>query len=208
MRRRVFVDPKRPAARDLLYFGDPAPPDRKPRPSEAAGQPMKMLGRSGTFFTHCCVTGDGMTLRDVNQDDLPIFFAHQQDPAANGMAAFSAREWDTFMAHWRVKVLGDASVRKKKIIVDSNVAGNIGSWEQSGKRLVGYWIGRDYWGRGVATAALSAFLEHETTRPLYAYVAVHNLGSIRVLEKGGFHRVGDCTRGVFGVEEYLFRLDA
>jgi RimJ/RimL family protein N-acetyltransferase len=57
------------------------------------------------------------------------------------------------------------------IVVDGNVAGNIVSSEQSGKRLVGYGVGRDYWGRGVATAALLEFLGHETTRPLYAYVA-------------------------------------
>lgn len=141
-----------------------------------------------------------MMLRDVTQDDLPIFFEHQRDPDANRMAAFPAREWDAFMAHWRAKVLGDASARKKTIVVDGSVAGNIVSWEQAGKRLVGYWVGQGYWGRGVATAALSEFLGYETTRPLYAYVAAHHAGSIRVLEKCGFHRVG-------GVEEDLFRLD-
>lgn len=148
-----------------------------------------------------------MALRDVKQDDLPIFFDHQQDPDANRMAAFPAREWDAFMAHWRVNVLGDVSARKKAIVVDGNVAGNLVSWDQGGLRLVGYWVGRDYWGRGVATAALWEFLEHETTRPLHAYVAAHNFGSIRVLEKCGFRHMGDSTRGSGGVEEYLFRLD-
>ena len=149
-----------------------------------------------------------MALRDVTYDDLPIFFEHQQDPDANRMAAFHAREWDAFMAHWHAKVLGDASARKKTIVVDGNVAGNIVSWEQDGKRLVGYWVGKDYWGRGVGTAALSEFLEHETTRPLYAYVAAHNLGSIRILQKCGFRRVdGDCTRESEGAE-YLFQLEA
>jgi RimJ/RimL family protein N-acetyltransferase len=38
----------------------------------------------------------------------------------------------------------------------------------------------------VATAALAAFLAIEPTRPLYAYVAGHNLASRRVLEKCGF----------------------
>jgi RimJ/RimL family protein N-acetyltransferase len=142
-----------------------------------------------------------MMLRDVMPDDLPIFFEHQRDPAANRMADFPAREWDAFLAHWRTKVLGDASARKKTIVVDGQVAGNVVSWEQAGKRLVGYWIGQEYWGRGVATAALAEFLQHETTRPLHAYVAAHNVGSIRVLEKCGFHRVDSG-------EEDLFRLDA
>jgi RimJ/RimL family protein N-acetyltransferase len=160
---------------------------------------MKMLDLVGLGHA-TSMTGVDMMLRDVIQDDLPIFFEHQQDPEANRMAAFPAREWDAFMAHWRANVLGDASNRKKTIVVDGSVAGNIVSWEQAGKRLVGYWIGRAYWGRGVATAALAEFLGHETTRPLYAYVAAHNAGSIRVLEKCGFRRVG-------GVEDDLFRLD-
>lgn len=149
-----------------------------------------------------------MTLRDVKEDDLPIFFEHQRDPGANDMAAFPARDWDAFIAHWRVKVLGDANARKKTIVVDGNVAGNIVSWEQGGKRYVGYWIGRNYWGRGVATAALATFLDHEPTRPLYAYVAARNRGSIRVLEKCGFSRVDrGSTSASDGVEEYLFALD-
>jgi RimJ/RimL family protein N-acetyltransferase len=54
------------------------------------------------------------------------------------------------------------------------------------KREVGYWIDRAFWGRGVATEALSAFLCLEHIRPLYAGVAKHNVASIRVLQKCGF----------------------
>jgi RimJ/RimL family protein N-acetyltransferase len=41
-------------------------------------------------------------------------------------------------------------------------------------------------GAGVATAALAAFLMIVEERPLFAHVAEHNVGSIRVLEKCGF----------------------
>jgi RimJ/RimL family protein N-acetyltransferase len=148
-----------------------------------------------------------MILRDVDEGDLPIFFEQQCDEDAIRMAAFPARDWDAFMAHWRTKVLGDPSARKKTIVVNGGVAGNILSWDHGGTRLVGYWIGRGYWGRGIATAALSQFLNHETTRPVHARVAVHNVGSIRVLEKCGFRRIGDATKGHDGVDEYLFALD-
>ena len=74
------------------------------------------------------------------------------------------------------------------VVIGGEVAGNVVSWEQSGQRMVGYWLGRVYWGRGIATAALTLFVA-ELSRPLYADVAAHNLGSIRVLEKCGFHRV-------------------
>jgi RimJ/RimL family protein N-acetyltransferase len=125
-------------------------------------------------------------LRDVVEGDLPIFFEHQMDPDAIRMAGFPPRDRDAFMAHWTTKVLGDETVIAKTVLVDGHVAGNIVSFEHLGKREVGYWIGKEYWGKGVATKALSEFLSHELDRPLYAGVAKHNVGSIRVLEKCGF----------------------
>jgi RimJ/RimL family protein N-acetyltransferase len=77
-----------------------------------------------------------------------------------------------------------------------------------GRRLVGYWIGSEYWGRGIARSALEEFLRtHETQRPIYAYVAVSNPRSIRVLEKCGFRRAGEPTVGSDGVAELLFLFD-
>lgn len=148
-----------------------------------------------------------MTLRDVSEDDLLVFFEHQREPEANFMAAFPARDLAAFMDHWRVKVLGNSSVQKKTVVLDNEVAGNIESWEQDGRRLLGYWIGKNYWGRGIATAAVQEFLaQFEKTRPLYAYVASRNVGSIRVLEKCGFLRFGNTVKGHDGVEEYLMQL--
>jgi RimJ/RimL family protein N-acetyltransferase len=148
-------------------------------------------------------------LRDVLEDDLPIFFEHQVDPEATRMAAFKPRDKNAFTAHW-TKILADETVSKKTILFDGQVAGNILSFERSGKREVGYWIGRKYWGKGIATQALSQFLCHATERPLYAVVAKHNAASLRVLEKCGFAIVGQNressdTRGPV-VEEFLLKL--
>jgi RimJ/RimL family protein N-acetyltransferase len=146
-------------------------------------------------------------LRDVRDDDLAIFFEHQRDPEANRMANFDARDRDAFMAHW-AKILRDETVVVNTIEVEGGVAGNIVSWEHDGERDVGYWIGREHWGRGVATAALAAFLDELDTRPLHAHVATHNIGSIRVLEKCGFERTGEPTpAGADGVQELLLKLD-
>ena len=103
------------------------------------------------------------------------------------MAAFPARDRAAFDAHWATKILGNPAAVKQTILLDDQVAGHIGSWPQDGVRLVGYWIGKEYWGKGVATRALAAFLQLVTERPLYAHVARHNVGSIRVLEKCGFN---------------------
>jgi RimJ/RimL family protein N-acetyltransferase len=141
-----------------------------------------------------------LLLRDTIDTDLPVFFENQRDVEANEMADFPARERDVFMTHWREKVLGNSSVRKKTVISDGNVAGNVVSWEQEGKRFVGYWLGKNYWGKGIATWALSEFLVQEAKRPLYAHVAEHNFGSIRVLEKCGFRRTGSDENGLFWLE--------
>lgn len=129
---------------------------------------------------------DHVRLRDVVPDDLPIFYEQQLDGDATRMAAFPARDRAAFDTHWATNILGNPASVIKTILLDGQVAGNIGSWRQNGVRLVGYWIGKEHWGKGVATRALAAFLHLVTERPLYAHVAKHNVGSIRVLEKCGF----------------------
>jgi RimJ/RimL family protein N-acetyltransferase len=133
-----------------------------------------------------------VSLRHVAEADLPIFFEHQLNPDANRMADFPARNWEAFSAHWR-RILADDTVLLRTIQWNGRVAGNIGSWEQSGERLVGYWIGKEYWGKGIATRALSQFVDEVKTRPLYAHVAKHNIASIRVLEKCGFAMDGEAA---------------
>ena len=102
------------------------------------------------------------------------------------MADFPARDREAFDAHWE-RILGDEALTSKTIVFEGQVVGNVGSWEQDGRRLVGYWLGREFWGKGLATKALAELIE-EFGRPLYAYVAKTNVGSIRVLEKCGFVR--------------------
>ena len=128
---------------------------------------------------------DSIQLRDVVESDLPILFEHQADTIANEIAAFPARDRDAFMAHW-TKILKITSNLIRTIVYDGQVAGTVMCFEMEGKREVGYWIGREYWGKGIASQALAQFLEQEKSRPLYGYVAKHNVGSRRVLEKCRF----------------------
>jgi RimJ/RimL family protein N-acetyltransferase len=131
-----------------------------------------------------------VVLREVDENDLEVFFEQQLDPEATAMAAFPARDREAHFAHWR-KIAANGTAMNRTVLVDGQVAGNIGSWDLGGERYVGYWIGKSYWGRGVATSALSQFLEIVSIRPLYAHVAQHNRGSIRVLEKCGFRLIGE-----------------
>ena len=131
-------------------------------------------------------TPDEVRLRNVEPDDLPIFYEQQLDADATRMAAFPSRDRAAFDAHWATNVLGNPTAISQTILLDGQVAGNIGSWPKDDVRLVGYWIGKEHWGKGVATRALAAFLQLVTQRPLHAHVVRHNVGSIRVLEKCGF----------------------
>ena len=152
---------------------------------------------------------NSVQLRDVIEADLPIFFKQQQDPDATEMAAFPSRDRDAFMTHW-ARIMADRSVILKTILFDGQVAGNIVSFVQSSEREVGYWIGKEYWGKGIATKALTVFLDHVETRPLYAHVAKHNIGSRRVLEKCRFTIVGDdkfLEANGREVEDFILKLE-
>lgn len=111
------------------------------------------------------------------------------------MADFHAREREAFYVHWRTRVLVNPAGIARTILCDGVVAGNIVSFMHSGEREVGYWLGREFWGKGIATRALQSFLAIETTRPLHAFVVHHNLGSIRVLQKCGFTIIGSDAEG-------------
>lgn len=145
---------------------------------------------------------EAKVLRDVRANDLDAFFEHQREPEATAMAIFPARDREAFDAHWR-RILADDTLIKKTIVHGDQVAGNVLSWQQDGQQLVGYWVGRAFWGRGLATRALQELVTELTTRPLHAWVATSNVGSIRVLEKCGFVQVGSRTTDV---EELLFEL--
>ena len=155
-------------------------------------------------------------LRDVTESDLHILFEHQLDSTANHMAAFTAKnpaDRDAIMAHW-TKIIGDRDIFKKTIVFEGNVVGSIARYieQEFAKPEVTYWIGKEYWGKGLATRALSQFLALLPERPIYARVAHDNIASIRVLEKNGFKKIGR-DRGFANarseeIEEVILKLEA
>jgi RimJ/RimL family protein N-acetyltransferase len=152
-------------------------------------------------------------LRDVRGEDLDALFEQWADPVAVQMAAFTApnhMEREAFESR-TARLTADEAVTHKVVVADGEVAGTIGSWGGPDDREITYWIGRSFWGRGVATEALKVFLDVETTRPLHARVAADNIASRRVLEKCGFRVIGQ-DRGFAGarggeIDELVLRLD-
>lgn len=108
--------------------------------------------------------GPQVVLRDVRDEGVPVCFEHQSDPEATAMVGLPARDGESHTA------LCDHPAgrhgRRRTMLADGQVARNIVSWDDAGRRMVGYWIGR-YWGHGVATRALVAFLRQVETWPLH-----------------------------------------
>lgn len=155
-----------------------------------------------------------VVLRDVKDDDLPIFFEQQLDYDANFMAAFTSQDPSdraAFEAHWARIRADDANIIQT-ILFDGAVAGSIMCFSDFGNLEVGYWLGKEFWGKGIATRALAAFLRQIVTRPLYARVAKDNIASLRVLQKCGFvvtsEDEGYSNARGDEVEEYVLTLAA
>ncbi|HEX5582129.1 GNAT family N-acetyltransferase [Gaiella sp.] len=154
-----------------------------------------------------------LTLRELRDEDLPLLFEQWADPVAVHMAAFTSpdhMERDAFERRW-TRLRADETVLNRVVVADADVAGTIGSWGEPGEREVTYWLGRSFWGKGIATDALAAYLSVERSRPLRARVASDNVASRRVLEKCGF-RVIATERGFAEarsaeIEELVLRLD-
>lgn len=124
-------------------------------------------------------------LRAVEASDLPIFFAQQLDPVANQMAVVNPRDRESFDDHWR-KVLSATSVVTRTIMAHGVVVGSVSCFPMEGLDSIGYWIGREHWGKGIASRAVALLLEEVPQRPLHARAARSNIASIRVLTKNGF----------------------
>ncbi len=151
-------------------------------------------------------------LREVRSEDIPVFYEYQADPEANALAGVPSRDREAYEAHW-AKLRKDPQVLLRTITTeDGAVAGQLLSFPRDGVREVGYWLGREFWGRGIATAALAEFLPLVTERPVYGVVNEANTASRRVLERNGFvlaerREAEPLLPGAAAVTVLVFRLD-
>jgi RimJ/RimL family protein N-acetyltransferase len=155
-----------------------------------------------------------LVLREIEDRDLGVLFEHWTNPDAIRMAAFTSPDQNdraAFERRW-ARLRSDVSTTNRAVEIDGRVVGHIASFDLEGHREVTYWIGREDWGRGIATRALQEFLQLEASRPLYARAASDNAASIRVLRKCGFLIVGEGRGFAHGrneeTDEVVLRLDA
>ena len=128
-------------------------------------------------------------LRPLEAADLPALYLFQCDPESVRMAAVGPRDPEDHRTHWE-KVLADPAVSAQAILADGVLVGQISLFQSDGRDSIGYWLGREFWGRGIASRAVALMLELVPIRPLHATAARHNAASLRVLTRNGF--LGSC----------------
>jgi RimJ/RimL family protein N-acetyltransferase len=104
-----------------------------------------------------------------------------------------AEEWIGIVAE---SARGEVPGFKLSIFMDDTLIGGVGLNHREGNVYeLGYWLGKAFWGRGIATEAATGLLQHaEQALPDAQFVAhcmKGNLASSRVLEKLGFQIMGE-----------------
>lgn len=146
-------------------------------------------------------------LREARREDVPRFFEHQTDPEGMWMVG-SVRanhlDRDAFIARWDGFLANNTLINRAIILTDHAgceiIAGSIACFERVPDPSrpctifpgpeIGYWLGREHRGKGIASEAVKLFLADVARRPLFARAASDNVGSIRVLQKAGFKEIG------------------
>lgn len=97
-------------------------------------------------------------------------------------------------ARWWIEKANEPPATNFAIVVEGEAVGGVGMilkddiYRRSAE--VGYWLGEEFWGRGVVTEAVRAIVEYAFENfdlcRLYAGVLEWNPASMKVLEKAGF----------------------
>lgn len=168
--------------------------------------PCGTTPRDGQTYAEMILRSERCTLRPYRPDD-----ANWLPELANDVEV--ARWTSTSFPHpytqydadaWVALAASERPINSFVIEAHGRPAGGIGLRPQSGEGHgvveCGYWLGRQYWGRGLATEALRLILPYAFSerrfRRVEAYVFATNGTSARVLEKCGFVREGVLREAV------------
>lgn len=155
---------------------------------------------------------EDIKLRPTETAVLDILFQFQLDKEGGYLAAFMSKDPTDKAAYLAkyIKLLNDPTINNQTIVLDEIIVGSVAKFIMEDEAEITYWIDRKFWGKGIATKALTALLAIETIRPIFGRVAFDNVGSQKVLEKCGFEKIGN-DRGFANarqaeIEEYIYKL--
>ncbi len=135
--------------------------------------------------------GIAVELRPMRVSDLSLMHEIFSDPVSMRQAAFTNKDQldrEAYCARW-ARLLEDPTVRAFTVMHDDEIVGSIARYEIDAEPQVTYGFAREHWGKGIGSAALRAFLEIVTERPIHAAAASDNLASLTVLRRCGFEEV-------------------
>lgn len=141
---------------------------------------------------------------DWRDRDAMVRHANNRNVWINLRDRFPHPYTDADARRWLDSVVGQKPETNFAIAVADEAVGGIGFTLQHDVERrsaeIGYWLGQEFWGRGIATEALIAvtdyaFSNYDVCR-LFAHVFDWNEPSARVLEKAGYVFEGRLRRSV------------
>jgi RimJ/RimL family protein N-acetyltransferase len=123
------------------------------------------------------------------------------------MAAFVNEKWndkDAYLAKWNKLLAENITIRS--IVLDNKVVGSVSTWQLRGDLQISYGLGKEYWNKGIATRALQQFLAIAPERPLFGRCAFDNIGSMKVLTKCGFKKIGEEKSYAFARKKEIIEI--
>lgn len=152
------------------------------------------------------INGQGFTLRSWEPDDAASIQKHADNPNVYSflMDRFPHPYTMEAAIGWVTPMLDQNPMVNFVIDVDGLAVGVIGLELRddiySKAPLLGYWLGEDYWGRGIMPQAVKLITDYAFTRldviRIQAGVLSNNPKSMRVLEKAGFTKEGILKNGL------------
>lgn len=137
------------------------------------------------------------TIRNWQVDDVPRLsqIADNRNVSRYMTARFPSPYTIDDARDWIERNIGETATNFA-IEFAGEVAGGagyeLGLHERSHSAEIGYWLGEAYWGRGIASAALSALtgyaFKRHGLRRIFATIYAPNAASVRVAEKCGYVR--------------------
>jgi len=155
--------------------------------------------------------GPNLYLRPLIQADRSNLFAILSDPLVSAPIVFITQPYDFAQADsWcrRAEIgprdgaewlfsIGLNGTSPEQIIGHAGLHRDKNAPDDKSEAEIGYWLGRDHWGRGYATEIAGLLVDagrHYGFYQLQATTADDNLASGRVLNKNGFGVIGSIQR--------------
>ncbi len=153
-------------------------------------------------------------IRSYRPADAAAIVRYADNPliAANMTDAFPHPYTDKAAQDWLDIVLNQERETLFALADERELIGSIGLHPGKGvfrcMAEIGYWVGEEFWGQGIVSAAVVAFTDHafaefEDISRIQAHVFASNPASARVLEKAGYDLEGRLRRSVIKNDEVL-----